>query len=136
MSACHPQYGPLPLGELVKCLGPETADRLSAPAPGLDDAGAPEATDVPRHERLRQADMGDELGDRRLTVRQAADDPEAIHVGHDLVEGTQLAQVIRLGDGRGDGAANAGGRRRQVCDSSWGWRRSVIASTTIYINRR
>src|SRR4051794_16912080 len=98
MSASHPQYGPLPLGELVKCLGPETADRLSAPAPGLDDAGAPEATDVPRHERLRQADMGDELGDRRLTVRQPADDPEAIHVGHDLVEGAQLAQVIGLGD--------------------------------------
>ena len=80
--------------------------------------------------------MGDELGDRRLAVRQAADDAEAIYVGHDLVEGAQLAQVIRLGDGRGDGAANAGGRRGQGCDSSRGWRRSVIASTTIYINRR
>ena len=57
---------------------------------------------------------------RRLAVRQAADDPQAIHVGHDLVEGAQLAQVIGLGDGRGDGAANAGGRRGQGCDSSWG----------------
>jgi hypothetical protein len=70
--------------------------------------------------------MGDELGDRRLAVREAADDAEPIHVGHDLVEGTQLAQVIRLGDGRGDGAANAGGRRGQGCDSSWGGGRSSL----------
>ena len=124
MSACHSQYCALPLGEFVECLRPEAADGFAAMSPCLDDASAAEAADVPGHERLRQSDMRDELRDRRLAVRQAAHDPKAIHVGHDLVEGTQLAEVIRLGDGRGDGAANSGGRRGQGCDSSWGWCRT------------
>src|SRR3954451_13733532 len=121
MSACHPEYGTLSLGELVERLGAKAADRFAAAASCLDDTGAAETADVPGHQRLRQADMGDELGDRRLAVREAADDPEAIHVGHDLVKGTQLAQIIGLGDGGGDGAANSGGGRGQDRDSSWGW---------------
>ena len=61
----------------------------------------------------RQPDMGDELGDGRLAVGQAADDAQPVDVGHDLVEGTQLAEVFGLGDGRGDGAADPGGRGGQ-----------------------
>ena len=79
--------------------------------------------------------MGDQLGDGRLAVGEAADDAQPVHVGHDLVEGTQLAQVIGLGDGGGDGAADSGGRRGQGVDSGWG-RCVAVASTTIYINRR
>ena len=68
MSACHPQYGALSLGELVERLRSEAADRFAAVPAGLDDAGASKPADVPRHEWLRQPDVGDELGDRRLTA--------------------------------------------------------------------
>ena len=90
---------------------------------------------MPRHERLRQPDMGDELGDGRLALGQASHDAQPVHVGHDLVEGAQLAQVVGLGDGRGDRAADPGGRGGQGWDSG-----SRVArrgtSTTVYINRR
>ena len=79
--------------------------------------------------------MGDELRDGRLAVGQAADDAQPVHVGHDLVEGTQLAQVFGLGDGRGDRAADPGGRGGQGWGSGSGWC-AVVASTTVYINRR
>ena len=64
--------------------------------------------------------MGDELGDGRLALGQPADDAQPVHVGHDLVEGTQLAQVFGLGDGGGDRAADPGGRGGQGWDSGWG----------------
>ena len=66
---------------------------------------------------------------------QPADDAQAVHVGHDLVEGTQLAQVFGLGDGRGDRAADPGGRGGQGEDSGLGVVRRGT-STTVYINRR
>jgi len=52
--------------------------------------------------------MSDELRDGRLALGQPTDDAQAIHVGHDLVEGTQLAELFWLGDGRGDRAADSG----------------------------
>ena len=54
--------------------------------------------------------MGDELRNGRLALGQASNDAQAVHVGHDLVEGTQLAEIFRLCDGRGDRAADPGGR--------------------------
>ena len=44
-------------------------------------------------ERLRQPDVVDELGDRRLALGEPAHDAQAVHVGEGLVEGAQLAQV-------------------------------------------
>jgi hypothetical protein len=79
----------------------------------LDNAGCAKTGEVPGHERLRQTHVGNEFGHGRLALSQATDDAQAVHVGHDLVECTQLAQILRLGDGCGDGAANAGGRRGQ-----------------------
>jgi hypothetical protein len=61
---------------------------------------------MPRHERLRQPHLRDELGDRRLAVRQATDDPEAVDVSQGLVDQAQLAQLLGLEDGLGDRAAN------------------------------
>ena len=107
--------------ELRECLLAEAADGLAALAPRLDDASSPEATEMPRHERLREPDVGDELGDGRLALGQATDDAQAVHVGHDLVEGTQLAKFFGLGDGCGDRAADPGGRGGQGDDSGfWG----------------
>jgi hypothetical protein len=108
-SARDAEYRALAGGELGECLLAEAADRLSAAAACLDDAGGPQPTDVPRHERLRQADVGDELGDRRFALGESPDDAQSIDVGHDLVERTQLAQVLGLGNGGGDRTANAGG---------------------------
>jgi hypothetical protein len=63
---------------------------------------------MPRHERLGQPDVGDELGHGRLALGQATNDAQAVHVGHHLVEGAQLAELFGLGDGRGDRAADPG----------------------------
>ena len=57
---------PLAVEERLEGGRQEPADRLAADPPGLDEAGGAEATDVPRDERLRQADVVDELRDRRL----------------------------------------------------------------------
>ena len=40
--------------------------------------------------------MIDQLGDGRVAVRQAAQDAQPVHVGHDLVEGAQLAEIVGL----------------------------------------
>jgi hypothetical protein len=52
--------------------------------------------------------VGDELRDGRLALGQASDDAQTVHVGHHLVEGTELAEVFGLGDGRRDRAADPG----------------------------
>src|SRR4051812_18428291 len=64
--------------------------------------------------------MGDQLGHRRLALSQPPDDAQPVHVGHHLVEGAKLAQLFGLSDGRGDGAADPGGRRGQDDHSGWG----------------
>jgi hypothetical protein len=86
---------------------------------------------VPRNERLRQADLGDELRDRRRAGRQPLDDAQAIDVGECLVDETKLAQLIGLEDGIREGAADPG--------RGWGQGRllrTAIVSTAVYINRR
>jgi hypothetical protein len=108
-SACHAENGAFAGGELGEGLLTKAADRLASVPTRLDDAGCTEATEMPRHEGLREPDVGDEFGDRRLALGQTPDDAQPVHVGHDLVEGAQLAQILGLGDGRGDGAADSGG---------------------------
>ena len=63
---------------------------------------------MPRDERLRQADVVDELGDRCLGASEPLDDPEPVHVSEGLVEGPQGAQLLGLVDDRRDRAADAG----------------------------
>jgi hypothetical protein len=86
----------------------QPAEGLAAAPSGHDQPGGAEPAHVPRHERLRQPDLRDELRDGRLAVRQAPDDPEPVDVGERLVDETQLAQLIWLEDGVGDRAANVG----------------------------
>jgi hypothetical protein len=64
---------------------------------------------VPAHERLRQADFLDEVGDRRVAVREALDDAEPIDVGERLVDDPQLAELIGLVDDRSDSRTDPGG---------------------------
>lgn len=85
---------------------------------------------MPRDEGLRKPDLGDELGDGRLGDGEGAHDPEAIDVGEGLVDEAQFAQLVRLEDGAGDRAPNAGGRWAQR-----GFSGCAVASTTVYINR-
>lgn len=85
---------------------------------------------MPRDERLRQPDLGHELGDRRLGGRETADDPKAVDVGEGLVDEAQLAQLVGLEDRVREGAANAGGRGAQ--DRLRVGR--TVVSTAVYIN--
>jgi hypothetical protein len=95
-------------GELGERLLAQSADRLTPLSSGLDDSGGPQATEMPRNERLGQPDVGDQLRDGGLALGQTTDDAQAVHVGHHLVESTQLAELFWLGDGRGDRAADPG----------------------------
>jgi hypothetical protein len=85
---------------------------------------------VPRHERLRQPDLRDELRHGRFAVRQPADDPQAVDVSEGLVDEAQLTQLVGLEDRVGDGAANVGARGAQSGSPGLG----TVASTTVYIN--
>jgi hypothetical protein len=60
-----------------------------------------------------------------------ADDPEAIDVRQGLVDDAQLAQLLRLEDGVGDRAADAGARGAQGRCSVVG---RPVGSTGVYIN--
>ena len=86
-------------------------------------------------ERLRQADVGDELGDARLALGQATDDAQAVHVGEGLVEGTQLAQVVGLGDDLRRSWSGPGRAMGTGAMDSGVWMARRGASTTIDINR-
>jgi hypothetical protein len=119
----------LPRGELVEGLRAKSTERLASTASGRDQARGSEPAHVPGHQRLRQPDLRDELGDRCLAVSQAAHDPESVDVGERLVDEAQLAELVRLEDGVGDRAANVGARGAQG-----ELRRIVVASTTVYIN--
>ena len=85
---------------------------------------------MPRHERLRQQDLGHELRDGRLGLGQGPDDPETVDVGQRLVDEAQLAELLGLEDGVGDRAADAGGRGAQ--DGLQG--NGTVGSTAVYIN--
>ena len=82
--------------------------------------------------------MCDEFRHGRVAIGQAADDAQPVHIRHDLVKGTQLAEVFGLGDGRGDRGADPGGRGGQGWDSGWGRVAATRedASIAVYINRR
>ena len=88
---------------------------------------------MPRYERLGESDLGDELGHRRFSHGEAADDPEPVDVGEGLVDESQLAQLLRLEDGVGDRAANVGGRGTQG-ERSGGVGGAAVGSTAVYIN--
>jgi hypothetical protein len=74
--------------------------------------------------------VGDELCDRRLSLGEAADDPQPVDVGEGLVDEAQLAQVAGLDDGGRDRRANPGRRGGQG-----GELLAAVVSTTVYINR-
>src|SRR6185503_16253708 len=140
------QDAALVLGEGVECLGQEARHGLAADAARLDEPGDPEPAEMPRDERLAEPDALDELGDGRLTLGEALDDPQPVHVGEGLVDEADRAQLVGLVDDGRDGRA----------DVRWGWgqeaalrvrrRRRIRArpttllraegSTTIYINMR
>ena len=85
---------------------------------------------MPGHQRLRQPDLRDELGDGRLARGQAADDAEAVDVGQGFVDETQLAELVGLEDGVRDRAADVGARGAQEGSPA----ERPVASTTVYIN--
>jgi hypothetical protein len=64
---------------------------------------------MPAHQRLRQADLRDELRHRRGTGGEAADDPEPVDIGQGLVDEAQLTKLVGLKNGIRDRASDAGG---------------------------
>ena len=109
-AAREAEDGALALGDLAERLRAEAADRLAADPSGLDEPGRAQALEVMADERLRQADMGDQVVTRGLALGEPAHDAQAVDVGEGLVEGAQVAQVIGLDDDRRDGRADPGGR--------------------------
>jgi hypothetical protein len=79
---------------------------------------------------LREPDLGDELGDGRFGLRQAADDAQPVDVGECLVDETELAQVAGLVDDGRERRTDSGGGGGQ----RGGSRAGSVASTTVYIN--
>jgi hypothetical protein len=129
--AGQPEDGRLAGGELLEGLGAEAADRLAAHPAGRDEPGGAEPTDVPRHERLRQPDLGDEVGDAGLRAGETPDDPEPVDVGQCLVDEAELAEVVGLEDRVRDRAPDMGAGWTQE-DLLGG--RGAVGSTAIYIN--
>ena len=127
----EPEHAALVLGVGAEGLGNEARDGLATDAAGLDQAGNPEAPEVPRHERLAQADTLDEVGHARLALRQALDDPQPVHVGQGLVDEPELAQLLGLIDDGREGRPDPGAGRAQVGDPE-----TAVGSTAVYINRR
>jgi hypothetical protein len=82
-------------------LGQEARDRLTSGATGLDEPRVPQSSEMPRHERLAQPDVFDELGDAGFPVGEASDDPESVHVGEGLVDDTEATKLVgRIDDRR------------------------------------
>jgi hypothetical protein len=88
---------------------------------------------MPRHKRLRQPDLLDEVRNGRVRLGELLDDPQAVDVGERLVDDTELAEVLGLEDRICDRAADvrAGwtqvGRLVRPADRDLG-------STGVYIN--
>jgi hypothetical protein len=130
------QDSALVLGEGAEGLREQARDGLAANASGLDEAGDPEATEMPRHEGLAQPDALDELGYGCLALGEALDDSQAIHVREGLVDEAQGAQVLGLVDDGRDGRADVCGGRCQSMLRIPGPDRvlAVDGSMLIYIN--
>ena len=124
------------LREGAECFRKQAGDGLATDATGLDEAGDPEPPEMPRDKRLAQPDALDELGDRGLSLGEALDDSQAIHVREGLVDEAQRAQVFGLVDDGRDGRADVrGGRCQRVLRISGPDRvLAVDGSTLIYIN--
>src|SRR4051794_38056146 len=101
--------GALARGELFECFLAQAADRLASVAACLDHAGGAEPAEMPGHERLAQADVGDELGDGRLALGEAPDDAQAGHLGHYPLGRAPMAHGPRVGGGGGGGSTGPGG---------------------------
>ena len=125
-------------GERLERLGDDGVDRLASLPPRRHEPDLAQLAQVPRHERLGQPDVLDELRHGGRPVGQAADDPQPVGVGEHLVELAQLTQVVGDVDDRGEGAADSGaggghGVRRPA--GVWG-RFDAVGSTAIHINAR
>ncbi len=64
---------------------------------------------MPAHQRLREPDVVDELGDAGLAAGKPLDDPQPVDVRERLVKGAERAKLIGLVDDRRDRGADAGG---------------------------
>lgn len=92
---------------------------------------------MPRDKGLAEADVVDELGDRRLALGEPADDPEPVDVGQGLVDEADGAEVVGLVDDGGDGRADAGGGGAQGKGSGCCRRDDPsVGSMAVYINMR
>ncbi len=105
----EPQDRLLARCELGERFGPQPADRLATDPRGRDHARLAKLADVPAHQRLRQPDVVDELGDARLAASQPLDDPQSVDVRERLVERTERPKLVGLVDDRRDRGADAGG---------------------------
>jgi hypothetical protein len=94
--------------EGLERLGQQAAHGLPAAPSGLHQPGHTEPTEVPRDQRLGQADVLDQLRHGRVAVGEAAHDAQPIDVGQGLVEQPDGTQVVGLVDDRGDGGADPG----------------------------
>ena len=77
---------------------------------------------MPGHERLRQPDLLDEVGNAGVGLGETPDDPQPVDVGERLVDEPELAEILRLEDGVGDRAADVGPGRTQgqaSCEGSF-----------------
>ena len=107
-----PEDGGLAALELGERLRAEPTDRLAADPPGRDEPGGAQPPDVPRDERLRQPDRSRRARRRSprpwartRTIRRRFTSARALWTS------AQLAQLVRLEDGVGDRAADAGAGR-------------------------
>jgi hypothetical protein len=122
--------------EPVPRLGQQAADRLPPDPARLDEAGQAQLAEMPRDERLAQADVVDELGNGRLALGEATDDPEPVDVGQGLVDEADRAEVFGLVDDRRDRGADAGAGRAQGSAPVAGSRSDDVGSIGVYINMR
>jgi hypothetical protein len=93
----------------IERLRAEGADRLAAASARGDQARGTQPAQVPAHQRLRQADVLDEIPDGGRAAGEAPDDAQAVDVGERLVEQPQLAKVIGLVDDGRERRADPGG---------------------------
>src|SRR5437762_1522565 len=89
------------------------AERVAPVPPRFDQAGRPEAADVPAHERLGQPDVLGEVRHAGMPECETLDNAQPVDVGERLVDQAELAQLLRLvNDGR-DGRPDPGAGWRQ-----------------------
>jgi hypothetical protein len=76
---------------------------------------------VPADERLRQADVLDQVRDAGVSEREALDDAQPVDVGERLVDDPELAEVFgRVGDGGERGPDSGPGRaQRGFLERGW-----------------